>query len=190
MASFSNKQTPTKQKKQTNNGSRSPFFAPTTPKVIAQTPGGTHVSVKSQVKEHKSTVIGAAANLMNAIVGAGIVSIPFALKQSGMVTGVLLVALCASLTFKSLRLLVETAKHVNVPSYETLAEACFGTAGFLFVSLNMYVLCVEHLCDRSIFILTLVHYYKQKVHYEFWRHDFLSHDYQRYIAHCHGCFSL
>lgn len=131
------KQTPTKKNKQRNDGSRSPFFAPTTPKITAETPGGTSISVKQQVKEHKSTVVGAAANLMNAIVGAGIVSIPYALKESGMVTGILLVALCAFLTWKSLRLLVETAKHTNVPSYETLAEACFGTAGFLFVSINM-----------------------------------------------------
>lgn len=55
-------------------------------------------------------------------------------------TGVLLVALCALLTNKSLRLLVETAKHTDVPSYETLAEACFGSVGFLFVSINMFIM--------------------------------------------------
>jgi len=129
-----------KQRNGRSSGDRSPFFAPTTPKIEAQTPGGTNVTVKKEVKEHKSTVFGASANLMNAIVGAGIVSIPYALKESGMVTGVLLVALCAFLTNKSLRLLVETAKHTNVPSYETLAEACFGSVGFLFVSINMFIM--------------------------------------------------
>lgn len=126
--------------KRSRPGDRSPFFAPTTPKIEAQTPGGTSVQLKKEVKEHKSTVFGASANLMNAIVGAGIVSIPYALRESGLVTGILLVALCATLTNKSLRLLVETAKHTNVPSYETLAEACFGSVGFLFVSVNMFIM--------------------------------------------------
>jgi sodium-coupled neutral amino acid transporter 11 len=129
-----------KSRREASNGTRSPFFAPTTPKVTASTPGGTQITRKAAVNEHKSTVIGASANLMNAIVGAGIVSIPYALKESGIITGVLLVALCAALTFKSLRLLVETAKHTNVPSYETLAEACFGNVGFLFILLNMFVM--------------------------------------------------
>lgn len=41
---------------------------------------------------------------------------------------------------KSLRILIETAKHVQVPSYETLCEAVFGRFGFLFISLNMFFL--------------------------------------------------
>jgi sodium-coupled neutral amino acid transporter 11 len=118
---------------------RSPFFAPSTPKVEVHTPGGTSVQV-SGVKEDKATLVGTSANLVTAIIGAGIAGIPFAFKETGMITGVFLVILCAVLTLKSLRLLVETAKHTNVPSYETLAEACFGRAGFLFVSFNMFAM--------------------------------------------------
>ncbi len=36
--------------------------------------------------------------------------------------------------------MIETAKHVNVPTYETLCEAVFGKFGFLFISLNMFFL--------------------------------------------------
>lgn len=61
----------TKKKKSNRPGDRSPFFAPTTPKIEASTPGGTKVQLKTHgVEEHKSTVFGASANLMNAIVGA------------------------------------------------------------------------------------------------------------------------
>jgi amino acid permease len=49
-----------------------------------------------------------------------------------------LVILCGILTEKSLRLLVETAKHVHVPSYETVAEVAFGRFGFLFVAISTF----------------------------------------------------
>lgn len=118
----------------------SPFFQPSTPRVIASTPGGTRRSVKRAVEENKSTVVGASANLINAIVGSGIVGIPYAVQQAGLVAGVSLVLGCALLTEKSLRLLLETAKHSNTPSYETLCESAFGKAGFLFVTINMFIM--------------------------------------------------
>jgi Transmembrane amino acid transporter protein len=121
--------------------SKSPFFRPSEKPETTQTPGGTrHRRRKSQAEvEHKSTVLGCSANLINAIVGSGIVGLPFAIQQAGFVAGIGLVILCAILTEKSLRLLVETAKHVHVPSYETVAEAAFGRVGFLFVAINMFI---------------------------------------------------
>ena len=93
----------------------SPFFAPSTPSVVVvqQTPGGTRrpVRQKGEVHEHKSSILGCTANLVNAIVGSGIVGIPFAIKEAGFVAGILLVILCAILTEKSLRLLLATAKQ-------------------------------------------------------------------------------
>jgi solute carrier family 38 (sodium-coupled neutral amino acid transporter), member 11 len=123
---------------------KSPFFRPSSNHrvVVVQqrTPGGTRRTIQKQesITENKSTIAGAASNLINAIVGAGIVGIPFALRQAGFVSGVLLIIACAFITEKSLRLLVFTAKHVHVPTYETLAEACFGVIGFRFVAINMF----------------------------------------------------
>ena len=82
--------------------------------------------------------MGTASNLVNAIVGAGIVGIPFAVRQCGFVSGIVLIVVCAFVTEKSLRLLINTAKHIHVPTYEMLAEACFGTVGFRFVAINMF----------------------------------------------------
>jgi len=122
----------------------SPFFHPSTPHVVVvqQTPRGTRrsVQVKEEVHEHKSNLVGCTANLVNAIVGSGIVGIPFAIYQAGFVAGVILVLLCAVITEKSLRLLIATAKHVHTPTYETAAEAAFGRAGFLFVTINMFIM--------------------------------------------------
>lgn len=126
----------------------SPFFAPNTPShvvlVTQTTPGGTRrqlpTTVKDEVQENKSGLVGCVANLMNAIVGSGIVGIPYAVQQAGFCAGIFLIILCAIITETSLRLLIATAKHVHVPSYETAAEAAFGRIGFKFVAINMFIM--------------------------------------------------
>ena len=118
----------------------SPFFAPSTPKTVSNTPGGTKRTVKKPVEELKSSLVGTTANLINAIVGSGIVGIPYAIYCSGLLAGIVLVMLCALLTMTSLRLLIFTAQYVKVPSYETLCEASFGRVGFLFITANMFIM--------------------------------------------------
>eukprot|EP00529_Nitzschia_sp_RCC80_P010480 CAMPEP_0113441098 /NCGR_PEP_ID=MMETSP0014_2-20120614/900_1 /TAXON_ID=2857 /ORGANISM="Nitzschia sp." /LENGTH=775 /DNA_ID=CAMNT_0000331917 /DNA_START=119 /DNA_END=2443 /DNA_ORIENTATION=+ /assembly_acc=CAM_ASM_000159 len=90
--------------------------------------------------EQKSTILGCASNLINAIVGGGIVGLPFAFKMSGFWAGCFLVVFVGIMTDKSLRLLIETAKHVHVPSYETVAEAAYGKTGFWFVACSMFLM--------------------------------------------------
>lgn len=134
---------------------KSPFFAPSTPRKLIQvsTPGGTSRLIKKDppptAQEHKSTIAGATSNLVNAIIGAGIVGIPFAIKETGLIAGILLIILCAILTEKSLRVLIDTAKHVDVPSYETLFESTYGSFGFYFISVNMLIMayggCLSYL---------------------------------------------
>lgn len=110
--------------------SQSPFFRPNPPRhQIITTPNGTISQVKDIDEEAKSSILGATFNLCNNIVGAGIVSIPFAISQCSFFLGIAMVVLFGLMTVKSLRLLIETAKHIDVPSYERLAEASFGRAG-------------------------------------------------------------
>mmetsp|Transcript_3198 Transcript_3198/g.5025 ORF Transcript_3198/g.5025 Transcript_3198/m.5025 type:complete len:436 (-) Transcript_3198:852-2159(-) len=114
---------------------KSPFFQPSDPD---RKPGMSKTT--GEDKENTSTIFGASSNLVNAIIGAGIVGIPFAIKEAGLVAGIFLVLLCAILTEKSLRVLIETAKLMKVPSYETVMEVAFGKIGFLFVLINMFIL--------------------------------------------------
>jgi sodium-coupled neutral amino acid transporter 11 len=116
------------------------------------TPGGTSKLIKKEsleAVEHKSSISGATSNLVNAIIGAGIVGIPFAIRETGLIAGVVLVVLCAFLTDKSLKVLVGTAKHINVPSYEMLFESTYGSFGFYFISINMLIMayggCLSYL---------------------------------------------
>jgi solute carrier family 38 (sodium-coupled neutral amino acid transporter), member 11 len=74
----------------------------------------------------KSSVAGACSNLVNSIVGAGIIGIPFALKESGLLAGTILLVLVSYFTDKTLRMLVELAsfsprlKDYGVLTFEDL----------------------------------------------------------------------
>mmetsp|Transcript_18386 Transcript_18386/g.39500 ORF Transcript_18386/g.39500 Transcript_18386/m.39500 type:complete len:605 (-) Transcript_18386:318-2132(-) len=90
--------------------------------------------------EHKSTIIGCTANLITAIVGAGIIGIPYAMRETGLMAGWLLILLSGTLGCKSLRLLIETAKHVDAASYEVLSETVFGQTGWAVCNILMFVM--------------------------------------------------
>jgi len=81
------------------NQKASPFFAPHAPKShLLATPGG-HISrVKDIDETPKSSVPGAAFNLINGIVGAGIVGIPYAMNQCSLTLGIFMVIFFAVLT--------------------------------------------------------------------------------------------
>jgi amino acid permease len=53
---------------------------------------------QSSVPAKKSGIFGASSNLVNSIVGAGIIGIPYAFKQSGLIAGVILLILVSYLT--------------------------------------------------------------------------------------------
>jgi hypothetical protein len=129
----------------------SPFFHPSLPDTVVleqqiASPRGLHrrkrnVRVATEgVLEHKSGIAGCSANMMTCIVGSGIVGLPYAMQQTGFLAGIILVLLTAAMTEKSLRVLVETAKHLHKQSYETAAEVPFGVVGFRFILVNMFVM--------------------------------------------------
>ncbi|KAL7533600.1 hypothetical protein ACHAXR_008576 [Thalassiosira sp. AJA248-18] len=115
----------------------------------ATTAGGapptTQLSNLSMPKK-KSSILGASSNLVNSIVGAGIIGIPYALRMSGLWAGVLLLILVAVLTDKSLRMLIEQAsfhpklRHLPIHTFEDLASYPFGKFGSGFVLLNMFIM--------------------------------------------------
>lgn len=96
---------------------------------------------KSQLSEPKvkSGIFGTISNLVNSIVGAGIIAIPFALRESGLIPGVVLLIIVAYLTDKSLRMLVELAcfhprlQGLDVRTYEDLMSFPLGRYGSAFI---------------------------------------------------------
>jgi len=101
---------------------------------------------KLSLPHKKSSILGTSLNLINSIVGAGIIGIPYALWMSGLWAGVLLLILVAVLTDKSLRLLVKQALfhprlcHLPVHTFEELASYPYGRVSSGFVLFNMFVM--------------------------------------------------
>lgn len=91
----------------------------------------------------QSGLFGACSNLVNSIVGAGIVGIPYAFRQAGFIAGLVLLGLVAFLTDRSLRVIVNLAtyhpklKNRNVLTFEALASYPFGKVGKAFILVNM-----------------------------------------------------
>lgn len=102
--------------------------------------------------EHKSTLIGCTSNLITAIIGAGVIGIPYAMRQSGLVMGWFLILLSATLGCKSLTMLVETAKHVDVQSYELLCEAVFGQIGWVGCNIMMFLMSFGPMLSYMILV--------------------------------------
>ncbi|KAL7529280.1 hypothetical protein ACHAXR_002879 [Thalassiosira sp. AJA248-18] len=123
---------------------KSPFLRPSF--YLKKQAGGEPDDIPPQDLEKKSSVLGAYANLCNVTIGAGIIGLPYAVKEAGLVAGTIMIIMCAILTGKtlpidySLRMVISLGKFADVNSYETLVEATYGRAGFLFVSINMFFL--------------------------------------------------
>lgn len=122
--------------KKSTIGERSPFFHPSVQSELLHTTTSVKTTAEPKQKkkksshERKSGISGTSANLAVKLFGAGIVGIPYAFKKSGLVAGLAMTIMSAAACDKSLRLLIETAKHIDVTSYETLFEAAFGASGF------------------------------------------------------------
>mmetsp|Transcript_9036 Transcript_9036/g.12503 ORF Transcript_9036/g.12503 Transcript_9036/m.12503 type:complete len:200 (-) Transcript_9036:302-901(-) len=64
-------------------------------------------------------IIGTSFNLLNTIIGAGIVGVPYAMRECGVVAGAVLLVLVSYLTDKSLRILVDSAWVVEMKASKT-----------------------------------------------------------------------
>jgi len=89
--------------------------------------------------EGRSSVLGVAVNLGNAIVGGGIVGLPAALKDSGLGLGCLLLLGTALAVHLVVGGLVSDAEVLNEASYGGLARRALGPAGEVLVCGGQFV---------------------------------------------------
>jgi sodium-coupled neutral amino acid transporter 11 len=64
----------------------------------------------------------------------------------GFVEGPFLIVLCAMMTDKLLLILIDTANHAGVSTYERLLEMTCGSFGFSFMSINMIMMAHGGCC--------------------------------------------
>ncbi|RXW21638.1 hypothetical protein EST38_g4207 [Candolleomyces aberdarensis] len=92
------------------------------------------------------------ANMANSILGAGIIGLPYAVRQAGFVTGLLLLVLICGITDWTIRLIVTNAKLSGRPSYIDVMNHCFGSAGRAAVSLFQFSFAFGGMCAFGIII--------------------------------------
>ena len=149
----------------------------------------------------QSPIAGACSNLVNSIVGAGIIGIPFAFRESGLVAGVILLILVSYFTDKTLRMLVELAffsprlKDYGVMTFEDLLAVSVKCCGKRKSCIHASLM-VPQFDFQLTSSFSLVHFLRtaplwprrnyfcpyQYVHHSLRSHGGLSLDHQGYVA--------
>mmetsp|Transcript_22804 Transcript_22804/g.44822 ORF Transcript_22804/g.44822 Transcript_22804/m.44822 type:complete len:519 (-) Transcript_22804:269-1825(-) len=105
-----------------------------------------------EIEPGNSGKLGACFNFVNSIVGAGVIGLPFAVAECGFIMGFILLFLVGYFTFYSVRTLVELGVLVERRSYEGLCRHCFGTVGFMVVSLFMTIFAFGAMCAYLVIV--------------------------------------
>lgn len=84
-------------------------------------------------------ISGAVANLCSATLGAGVLALPFALYQAGIVFGIILLLVSAWATVYSIDLIVAACHIYDIYTYEGLTEAALGKNMKFWLELSILV---------------------------------------------------
>eukprot|EP01038_Epipyxis_sp_PR26KG_P012340 gene12340-16551_t len=103
---------------------------------ISNNSGNTDTTIDSS---SGSTVLEATFNFVNSIIGAGILGIPLAIQQCGLIMGVLLLSVVAYLVYRSVLILIECGIKTGKYDLEELSESLFGRNGY-FIALTFMFL--------------------------------------------------
>ncbi|WFD35794.1 hypothetical protein MCUN1_002659 [Malassezia cuniculi] len=91
-------------------------------------------------------------NMANSILGAGIVGLPYSMRESGFFAGIVLLTGIALLTDWTIRLIVLNAKLSGRSTYIDIMEHCFGVQGKIAVSLFQFVFAFGGMCAFCIVV--------------------------------------
>lgn len=86
----------------------------------------------------KSGLRSAFMNMANSIIGAGIIGQPYAFKQAGLLTGILLLIVLTITVDWTIRLIVTNSKLSGANSFQTTMEHCFGKSGLVAISVAQW----------------------------------------------------
>ncbi|BEI84007.1 hypothetical protein CcaverHIS002_0406110 [Cutaneotrichosporon cavernicola] len=98
------------------------------------------------------TLLDGIANMANSILGAGIIGLPYAIRQAGFVTGITLLIVLAAVTDWTIRLVVVNAKLSGRDSYMDVMSATFGRAGAGAVSFFQFAFAFGGMCAFNVII--------------------------------------
>lgn len=81
------------------------------------------------ISSYQKNFLASVFNLMNSMIGAGVLALPFVLSRSGMLPFGITATIVGVLTFYSSTLLLDTAKEVKINTLEGLSEEAYGKLG-------------------------------------------------------------
>ena len=84
---------------------------------------------------------GGIANLCSATLGAGVLSLPYAICKCGIVPGLLLLLLAATSTTISIDMIIETCTALRLSSYEDITQKLLGRRALIVVESSIFVFC-------------------------------------------------
>jgi len=97
-------------------------------------------------------MLDSVANMANSILGAGIIGLPYAVRQAGFVTGLILLVVLCGVTDWTIRLIVINAKLSGRNSYIEIMNHCFGSSGRAAVSFFQFAFAFGGMCAFGIII--------------------------------------
>ncbi|KAL4785753.1 transmembrane amino acid transporter protein-domain-containing protein [Aspergillus varians] len=77
-------------------------------------------------------------NMANSIIGAGIIGQPYAMRQSGMLMGIILLTALTVTVDWTIRLIVVNSKLSGADSFQATMQHCFGKSGLIAISLAQW----------------------------------------------------
>ncbi|TFK26467.1 amino acid transporter [Coprinopsis marcescibilis] len=94
-------------------------------------------------------LVDSVANMANSILGAGL---PYAMRQAGLLTGLILLVILCGVTDWTIRLIVRNAKLSGRHSYIDIMDHCFGSSGRIAVSIFQFAFAFGGMCAFGIII--------------------------------------
>lgn len=86
----------------------------------------------------KSGLKSAFMNMANSIIGAGIIGQPYAFRQAGLLTGIVLLITLTITVDWTIRLIVTNSKLSGRDSFQSTMEYCFGRSGLVAISVAQW----------------------------------------------------
>ncbi|KAK4689530.1 solute carrier family 38 (sodium-coupled neutral amino acid transporter), member 11, partial [Tremellales sp. Uapishka_1] len=90
--------------------------------------------------------------MANSILGAGIIGLPYAVREAGLVAGIVLLVVLAGVTDWTIRLVVVNAKLSGRDSYIDVMHHCFGSLGSASVSFFQFAFAFGGMCAFNVII--------------------------------------
>ena len=87
----------------------------------------------------KSNLRAAFMNMANSIIGAGIIGQPYAFRQAGLATGIILMVGLTFVVDWTIRLIVINTKLSGAATFQSTVEFCFGKPGLIAITLAQWL---------------------------------------------------